>query len=466
MQPTSADFDFACLCRVGFERDLVDELGAWLAATAQAHAELAVMQDGVVRVRGAELVPALSDLVFARDQMIVRAELPALGIKDRVTPIAAALDEHGLRGQPQVLTPDSEATKPLAPLIGALAARLGARAPAWPTDVLPVVWMLAGTHALVGHAPFQGGAVFAGGVPRLKFPREAPSRSTLKLEEAFHVLLTQPEREQLLRAGASAVDLGAAPGGWTYQLVAKQISVVAIDNGNMDGRLLESGLVDHRREDGFRYRPLRSVDWLVCDMVEKPARVVELMLHWFKSGWCRAAIFNLKLPMKRRFEAWAEARAMLAAQLPQGYALRARQLYHDREEITVAIVPGRGVASLPRAIAKPVVAQPTRPGGARSPRPALPAAARSASAKAKPPVPRGTSAKGKPAAPRGTAAKGKPTAPHKAAGAAAKPAGRAGKPVARAGKPADTRARPAKSGPGSTGSGRAGRVKTPPRRAR
>jgi hypothetical protein len=84
-----------------------------------------------------------------------------------------------------------------------------------------------------------------------------------------------------------------------------------------------------------------SVDWLVCDMVEKPARVVELVVQWFASGWCRAAIFNLKLPMKRRFQAWAEARLALTAAVGASYAVRARQLYHDREEITVAIMPLR-----------------------------------------------------------------------------------------------------------------------------
>ncbi len=32
------------------------------------------------------------------------------------------------------------------------------------------------------------------GIPRLKFPREAPSRSTLKLEEAWHTFIP---REQM-----------------------------------------------------------------------------------------------------------------------------------------------------------------------------------------------------------------------------------------------------------------------------
>lgn len=336
----SSDCALALLCRVGFEPDLSDELATWFAARGQAPS-IASAQPGVVRVSAVGPCPRLAELIFARDLMVVAAELAELNVKDRVTPIAAALDALGAFGQLSVLAPDSDATKPLAPLLGALESRLRGRVSAG-TDARAVVWMLAGTHALVGRPPASGGAAFAGGIPRLKFPREAPSRSTLKLDEAFQVLLTEAERHALLRSGGSAVDLGAAPGGWAYQLVVRQIRVTAIDNGRIDARLMDSGLVQHLREDGFRYRPPKPVDWLVCDMVEKPGKVAELIARWFSMGWCRAAVFNLKLPMKRRFEAWQQARQLLATVAESGFLIRARQLYHDREEITVAIVPGRG----------------------------------------------------------------------------------------------------------------------------
>ncbi|WP_297471632.1 SAM-dependent methyltransferase, partial [Acidithiobacillus sp.] len=67
-----------------------------------------------------------------------------------------------------------------------------------------------------------------GGIPRLRFPAGAPSRSTLKLEEALLVLLNERERERWLRAGMTAVDLGAAPGGWTFQLVRRSLRVIAV----------------------------------------------------------------------------------------------------------------------------------------------------------------------------------------------------------------------------------------------
>lgn len=337
MNRSDAARPLALLCRVGFEPDLIDELRAWYAARSVA-ADIGSTQEGVVRVGPVAAIPRLAELVFARDLLVVDQELAALDVKDRVTPIGQALDLAGPFRQLTMLTPDSESTKPLAPLLGALEARLRNKASAAAGDAEAAVWMLAGTHALVGHPSPAGAAPFPGGIPRLKFPRGAPSRSTLKLDEAFQVLLTEAERTALLRPGLTAVDLGAAPGGWTFQLVMRQMRVIAIDNGRVDAGLMASGLVTHSREDGFRYRPPRPVDWLVCDMVEKPGRVAELVARWFASGWCRAAVFNLKLPMKRRFEAWTQARLALQP-VAASHAIRARQLYHDREEITVAVVP-------------------------------------------------------------------------------------------------------------------------------
>jgi 23S rRNA (cytidine2498-2'-O)-methyltransferase len=120
--------------------------------------------------------------------------------------------------------------------------------------------------------------------------------------------------------------------------------VIAVDNGPLRQHVLDTGLVEHVRADGFRFRPRKRVDWVVCDMVEQPSRIAALMGEWLREGHARAALFNLKLPMKKR---WQETRLCLdglGEMLPplrQGWVVRARQLYHDREEITVVVLPGR-----------------------------------------------------------------------------------------------------------------------------
>jgi 23S rRNA (cytidine2498-2'-O)-methyltransferase len=166
-------------------------------------------------------------------------------------------------------------------------------------------------------------------------PSSAPSRSTLKLAEALIEFIPQREHATRLAPGMTAADLGASPGGWTWQLVQRGLSVIAVDNGEIDPKLLDSGQVKHRRDDGFHFRPSDPFDWMVCDMVESPSRIARLAARWIAEGWCRETIFNLKLPMKKRWEEVERCRAIIDEALGgSGYYLRVKQLYHDREEVT------------------------------------------------------------------------------------------------------------------------------------
>ncbi|WP_339516825.1 23S rRNA (cytidine(2498)-2'-O)-methyltransferase RlmM [Pseudomonas sp. RL_15y_Pfl2_60] len=194
-----------------------------------------------------------------------------------------------------------------------------------------------GREVFVGLAEANNSAIWPMGIPRLKFPREAPSRSTLKLEEAWHTFIPRDEWDERLNGDMTGVDLGAAPGGWTYQLVRRGMLVTAIDNGPMAQSLMDTGLVQHLMADGFTYKPRQPVDWMVCDIVEKPARNAALLETWIGEGLCREAVVNLKLPMKQRY---AEVRKLLD-RMEAGFAERrikvsiaCKQLYHDREEVT------------------------------------------------------------------------------------------------------------------------------------
>ena len=184
-----------------------------------------------------------------------------------------------------------------------------------------------GDHAFLAPADPRDSSPWPLGIPRLRMHADAPSRSALKLEEALLVLLDEDERKQLLRDSMRAADLGAAPGGWTWVLMRHGLNVTAIDNGPLRPHLLEAGRVEHLRADGFGWQPPQALDWMVCDMVEQPRRVAERMATWMREGWCRQAIFNLKLPMKKR---WHETQLCLQAfaeQAQRPLTIRARQLY-------------------------------------------------------------------------------------------------------------------------------------------
>jgi len=196
-------------------------------------------------------------------------------------------------------------------------------------------------HVHIGISPVGNSADDAMGIPRLKMPGSAPSRSTLKLDEAIHWFLTPDQQADLFHSGMTAVDLGAAPGGWTWQLVQRGCHVTAIDNGPMQDDLMKTGMVEHLKTDAFTYLPENKIDWLVCDMAERPMHVSRLIARWFTSKKCKQAIFNLKLPMKKRLLNVHDCIDLLKQKLSEAnleYKIQAKQLYHDREEITVCIV--------------------------------------------------------------------------------------------------------------------------------
>ena len=203
------------------------------------------------------------------------------------------------------------------------------------------IFFIDSSTAWMGISPINNSAQDPMGIPRLRIPRDAPSRSSLKLDEAIHWFLSREQESRWFKAGMHAVDLGAAPGGWSHQLVDRGLLVTAVDNGPMDEKLMSSGMVEHLRTDAFTYLPAARVEWLVCDMAERPLHVSRLIARWFTRGRCRAAIFNLKLPMKKRYQAVLECRHLLQSELSKAgihHTLAIKQLYHDREEVTACLI--------------------------------------------------------------------------------------------------------------------------------
>lgn len=290
----------------------------------------------------------IAELIFCRQWFVVlglRNDLPA---DDRISTLVKVMQNAPISSTEVVIdTPDTNESKQLSPLCRQLTPLLqkqlrklnDQKNPLTAKFTLHICFL--STHAAyVGYALTSNSEPWPMGVPRLKFPRLAPSRSTLKLEEAFLRMLSASEKKQLLMPGMRAVDLGAAPGGWTWQLVNRNMQVIAVDNGNLQPTLLDSGLVEHIRADGFHYQPPQAVDWMVCDIIDRPQRVIECAAQWLTSGWCKQTIFNLKLPMKQRYQHTIGCLNYLHDQLHDHkipFRMACKQLYHDREEVTVFV---------------------------------------------------------------------------------------------------------------------------------
>ncbi|HVU23797.1 MAG TPA: SAM-dependent methyltransferase [Opitutus sp.] len=161
----------------------------------------------------------------------------------------------------------------------------------------------------------------------------APSRSYLKVEEAYGILGREPA------AGESVCDLGAAPGGWSYSAAKRGARVVAIDNGPLKGGALGHPGIEHRREDAFRFAPApgaAAFDWLLCDLVEEPHHVLRSIIEpWLARGWCRRFVVNLKFGRVDPIRLLGELRAAESPLARRAPGAQVRHLFHDREEFTL-----------------------------------------------------------------------------------------------------------------------------------
>ena len=120
---------------------------------------------------------------------------------------------------------------------------------------------------------------FAAGNIVIPEDRAAPSRAYRKLLEAQ------------LQFG---VDLGASPGGWTYVALRQGARVLAIDRSELRADLMAHRALEFLSADAFRFTPDEPVDWLLCDVVAFPERILELTERWLSGGWCRCFCVTIK----------------------------------------------------------------------------------------------------------------------------------------------------------------------------
>ena len=325
-------------CRPGFERDCIDET--------QAKPVEANENSGYLVLHGKARL-AYSQLAFARQLLKLHGEVRDLPERDRLTPILEAIPQPPERFSALYLeVPDTNDGKTLSgfskrfqPLLEQ--ALQDSDRLADDADLPRLhIFFPSEDRALIASSDPRNSSDAINGIHRVSMAPDAPSRSYLKLAEAFEVFLDEQEKAKLLKPKMTAVDLGAAPGGWTWQLVQRGLKVTAVDNGPLKGAAANHPDIKHLRQDGFRFRPKRPVDWLVCDMVEQPQRVATLMTEWFIGRHAANAIFNLKLPMKKRVEALQQALDTIRSALNKKglrYKLEVKQLYHDREEVTVCL---------------------------------------------------------------------------------------------------------------------------------
>ena len=174
---------------------------------------------------------------------------------------------------------------------------------------------------------------WAGGMRRFAREEGQISRAEFKLLEAIDIFgLTLPAR-------GTALDLGAAPGGWTRVLRKLEQYVTAVDPGELDPRLASDRGVRHKRMTAEMYLDSEPdmFDIIVNDMRMDGRDSARLMtsysLQLYPHGW---ALMTVKLPEMRRETILEHTFAILRNAFT---VAGARQLFHNRSEITVYLKP-------------------------------------------------------------------------------------------------------------------------------
>jgi 23S rRNA (cytidine2498-2'-O)-methyltransferase len=182
-------------------------------------------------------------------------------------------------------------------------------------------WTLLGPDCLLAAAhcssPFANGEVVF-----IEDREGPPNRAYLKLWEALVRLRRWP------RPGERCLDLGASPGGWTYVLAKLGTSVVAVDKAPLDPKVASMPGVEWRGESAFGLDPasVGPVDWLFCDIICYPARLLTLIERWRASGLVKNFVCTIKLKVPTDHESAAAFAAIPGA--------RVLHLHHNKHELT------------------------------------------------------------------------------------------------------------------------------------
>lgn len=163
-------------------------------------------------------------------------------------------------------------------------------------------------------------------------PGERPlNRAQHKLREALAAFDIE------LRPGMRALDLGAAPGGWSLVLADAGCTIVAVDKGELDPQLAQRAEVQHLRmsaQDALA-QDLGEFDIIVNDMNLEPAESADLMCacaEHLRPG--ATAIMTIKFVTRARRRHEHEATERLSRCYED---IRIRRLPHNRLEATAAM---------------------------------------------------------------------------------------------------------------------------------
>jgi 23S rRNA (cytidine2498-2'-O)-methyltransferase len=282
----------AYLAAEGFERELDDELARAGVAVGLRHGRLRISESRPVHAAWA------ANTWWEADRIPVSSiGHAAKELRERQRNWAAYAPDH--RGRAQLIADKL-------PHVAARPLELGEVAPDAPLGS----WTLLERDVVLAAADCS--SPFPNGVPRFVEDREGPpSRAYLKLWETFARLRRQPGPAD------RCLDVGAAPGGWTWLLARTGAEVIAVDRAPLAPEVVRLANVTAERRSAFGLDPadLGPFDWWCSDLIAYPDRLLELLMRWLDSGLVRNLVCTVKFQGATDHEAAGRFAALPGAQL-------------------------------------------------------------------------------------------------------------------------------------------------------
>lgn len=132
--------------------------------------------------------------------------------------------------------------------------------------------------------------------PFLQDRENPPARAYLKIWESLSILQEHPQSDE------QVIELGAAPGAWTWCFAQTAKHVRSVDRAPLDPRIESLPNVDHHQGDAFAF-PLDNCDWLCSDLICYPERLIELINDCLDKQVCEKFIITIKFQGKTDFDA-------------------------------------------------------------------------------------------------------------------------------------------------------------------
>jgi 23S rRNA U2552 (ribose-2'-O)-methylase RlmE/FtsJ len=164
----------------------------------------------------------------------------------------------------------------------------------------------------------------------------APYYGVSLISRAGYKLLEAIDRFGLtLPKNGRALDLGASPGGFCEVLLNAGLFVTAVDPAEMDSRISSRGNFTHFKGLAQDFPPEGTFDVITNDMrldIAESTRIMNSMPQHMASGGFGVII--LKLSDGR----WMKKTDKALDKLSEFYSIiRAKQLFHNRSEVTVLV---------------------------------------------------------------------------------------------------------------------------------